>query len=355
MLVDKILSITDQYSFARENLILEVTEDSLEENKDYALHNMASLKNNGFCIALDDFSSGYTAVSNLYEYAVDVVKLDRHMILDADRDPNAAALLNEVTRLCHELHIRVLAEGVETDKQAQLIQTASCDYIQGYYYVRPLPLRELNGFETKYLPKIQSKFGDSPKENLQEPTHDDTATQKGETTMIPNEIHGTEQNTEIKTEQSNPFQVVQSEPIQPVQNVPFQTAQPVTAQAVPPAAFQAAQPVAPQVAQPVAFQAAQPAAPQAVPPVPFQAAQPVAPQAAQPEPIQTEQNIPFQVVQTEPIQAEQSNTSQADQGEPHGKSNLLKIQYGPYTLDLPGDVDMASVCEILRAIQDKLM
>ena len=66
---------------------LEVTEDSIEGDKESALKNIKSLKEKGFRVALDDFSSGYTAVSNLYEYSVDLVKIDRQMIIDAERDP----------------------------------------------------------------------------------------------------------------------------------------------------------------------------------------------------------------------------------------------------------------------------
>jgi len=161
-LVDKITSIAEQYSFSREKLILEVTEDSLEEDKDRALYNMSGLKEKGFRIALDDFSSGFTSVSDLYGYTVDLVKLDRQMIMDAERDHQAAALMTEITRLCHELQICVLAEGVETEAQSQQVQTARCDYIQGYYYARPLPLRELDGFEERYRPEKTGMDKEAP-------------------------------------------------------------------------------------------------------------------------------------------------------------------------------------------------
>lgn len=161
-LSDKITSIAEQYSFSREKLILEVTEDSLAEDRDIAQSNITGLKEKGFHIALDDFSSGFTSVTDLYGYAVDLVKLDRQMIMDADQDQHAAALLTEITRMCHELQIRVLAEGVETEKQARQVQTALCDYIQGYYYARPLPLRELDSFEERYRPEKISMDEERP-------------------------------------------------------------------------------------------------------------------------------------------------------------------------------------------------
>jgi diguanylate cyclase (GGDEF)-like protein len=155
-LVDQLLSIIGRYHFPHEKIILEVTEDSLESDKENALKNVHRLKENGFRIALDDFSNGYTTVTNLYEYAVDIVKLDRQLVLAAERDPQAASLMKEVTKLCHELQISVLAEGVETENQARQIRSVQCDYIQGYYYARALPIRELNEFEENYKAKVIS-------------------------------------------------------------------------------------------------------------------------------------------------------------------------------------------------------
>lgn len=153
-LVERVLAIAERYSFPNEKLILEVTEDSIEEDKESALKNINSLKEKGFRVALDDFSSGYTAVSNLYEYSVDLVKLDRQMIIDAERDSQAAALMREIIKLCHELHVKVLAEGVENESQARQSRSLLCDFVQGYFYARALPIRELKGFEEGYRPKV---------------------------------------------------------------------------------------------------------------------------------------------------------------------------------------------------------
>jgi len=218
-LVDRISTIAERYSFAREKLILEVTEGSLEEDKDRALQNITSLKEKGFRIALDDFSRGHTSVSNLYEYSVDLVKLDRQMILDADQESQAASLLNEITRLCHELQIRVLAEGVETEQQARQVRTARCDYIQGYYYARPLPLRELDcfeeqyrpekisadeerpamsGFEAGYPPKAACKNEEVPERIQEAYAQDESQAEKGETEVSSAETRIAEQQDGLK-------------------------------------------------------------------------------------------------------------------------------------------------------------
>lgn len=149
-LCDKILRMTEKYEFPRRRMVLEVTEDALEENKEVALQNMAALKAKGFRIALDDFSAGYSSVTNLYEYDVDIVKIDRQMFVMAEEEAQAATLLNEVARLAHKLNIEVLGEGVENAAQDTLARNAKCEYIQGYYYARPLPVRELDSFAQSY-------------------------------------------------------------------------------------------------------------------------------------------------------------------------------------------------------------
>lgn len=170
-LVEKVTTISGRYSFPKEKLIIEVTEGSIEEDKDSALRNIHSLKEIGFRIALDDFSTGYTAVNNLYEYTVDLVKIDRQMIIDAGHDSHAAVFMKEIAKLCHDMNIHVLAEGVENENQAHLVRSARCDYTQGYFYARALPLREIIGFEKSYKAKMipESDSFDDDFETVSEP------------------------------------------------------------------------------------------------------------------------------------------------------------------------------------------
>lgn len=150
-LVEKILALTDQYSFSRASLVIELTKDTLEEDKERARENIASLKQAGFRVGLDNFPSGYTALSNLYEYDVDLVKLDRQMIVSAQHNEQAATLLKGITDICHQMGIQVLAQGVENEGQNSLALSSGCDYIQGFYYARPLPLRELREFAEQFV------------------------------------------------------------------------------------------------------------------------------------------------------------------------------------------------------------
>lgn len=292
-LVDQILAVTGRYSFPKEKLILEVTEDSLESDKENALKNVRRLKENGFRIALDDFSSGYTTVTNLYEYSVDIVKLDRQMLIAAERDPHAASLMREITRLCHELQISVLAEGVETEEQARYIRSAQCDYIQGYFYARALPLRELNGFEENYKAKAISLSAES----------------SGNLIVAPVE-------TELKTDPAQSLDISaeeQNSPVSSVNEVPTEQADAVL----------------PEKAMYDVLNVSVPEADE-TPEVQEQAAAVVPARSCEP-------------TQNEAVQVDEEV-----------RKNMLKIQFGPFRLDLPGDIDIDPVSEILRAIQDKL-
>lgn len=147
---EQILAVAERYDFPRERMVVEVTEDMLEEDKEAARRNVEQFKRAGFHIALDDFPAGFNSLTNLYEYEVDLLKIARELMLDAEQGPHAAAVITEITRLSHDLGIRVMVEGVERAEQARLARETGCDYIQGFYYFKPLPVRELDDFAANY-------------------------------------------------------------------------------------------------------------------------------------------------------------------------------------------------------------
>lgn len=139
--VRRIQEISERYTFHRNHLVMEITEDAMEKNKDIAFSNVSKCKEMGFYVALDDVGSGYTSFADLRDYPINVVKIDRS-ILNAAVTERGAALLRGITALAHNLNMEVLCEGVETQMQAELLSRIGCDYIQGYYFYRPLPLEE---------------------------------------------------------------------------------------------------------------------------------------------------------------------------------------------------------------------
>lgn len=139
----------NKYSFERDKLIIELTEDSLADDEAVAYKNILECKKSGFKIALDDFGSGYSSFSDLCDYPIDIIKIDRHIVAKT-ATPRGNALLRGITKLAHDLGIKVLCEGVETEKENINSINADCDYIQGYYYFRVLPQEETDAFFKKY-------------------------------------------------------------------------------------------------------------------------------------------------------------------------------------------------------------
>lgn len=137
----RLQKIAERYVFDHGSLILEITEDTVEDSRKTAFQNISRCKEMGFGIALDDVGSGYTFFSDLRDYPIDVVKIDRS-ILNSAIDGRGTALLKGMIALAHSLQMKVLCEGVETEGQVKLLQQLDCDYIQGYYFYRALPLQE---------------------------------------------------------------------------------------------------------------------------------------------------------------------------------------------------------------------
>ena len=149
----KIKEIADKYDFDRSKLLIEITEDSIEKNMDVAKENIIRTKELGFTIALDDIASGYTSLISLCEYPIDVVKIDRELLLLTDSE-NGKKLFLGVASLIHSLNFKVVCEGVETEAQNTLVSESDCDYIQGWYYSKVLSETSAEDFYKEYMKKF---------------------------------------------------------------------------------------------------------------------------------------------------------------------------------------------------------
>ncbi|TGD86596.1 phosphodiesterase [Mycolicibacterium sp. CH28] len=119
-------------------LTVEITEDLFLDNTESACTVLNELRSNGIRIAIDDFGSGYSALSYLRYLPIDEVKLDRDLVAPILTDPRAAAVVRAVVDLAHELGFTVVAEGVEDADTAARIRDFGCDVGQGFYYCLPL-------------------------------------------------------------------------------------------------------------------------------------------------------------------------------------------------------------------------
>ena len=140
-LAEKLIEIFNRYTVDPEQIAVEITESVVQENNAVAQRNIEALRRMNFSIYLDDFGSGSTSYSDLKNYPIDILKLDRSLLLMADNE-KGAVILDSIVSLGHKLHFGIVCEGAETEEQIALLRKLKCDYIQGFYYYRPMPLEE---------------------------------------------------------------------------------------------------------------------------------------------------------------------------------------------------------------------
>ncbi len=118
---------------------LEVTESAYTDNAKKVLRVIGDLRDLGFEIEMDDFGSGYSSLNMLSEMPIDVLKMDMKFVRRIEENETDLRLVELILDIARYLHLKVVAEGVETEGQLALLQNAGCDLVQGFYFSRPLP------------------------------------------------------------------------------------------------------------------------------------------------------------------------------------------------------------------------
>ena len=127
-------------SVPAEFIRIEITETTLATNFEVLESQLMVLRNAGVKISVDDFGTGYSSLSYLQVAPVDFIKIDKTFIDELRNDDGRYQLSEAVISIAHQLHTKVIAEGVETIKQVNRLKSMDCDYIQGYYYSKPLKM-----------------------------------------------------------------------------------------------------------------------------------------------------------------------------------------------------------------------
>ncbi|MGD0961563.1 MAG: PAS domain S-box protein [Methylomonas sp.] len=122
-----------------DSIVIEVTEDLLSDAQNTVYEKLLNYSRNGVQVAIDDFGSGYSALSNLKKFNIDYLKIDPSFIGNLRPDSDDRALSEAIVMMAHRLDLKVIAEGVETEQQHELVRNIHCDYAQGYHYAKPLP------------------------------------------------------------------------------------------------------------------------------------------------------------------------------------------------------------------------
>ena len=124
------------------NSVIEITEGTLMEHESRIVDKLLQLREVGIDISLDDFGTGYSSLSYLKKFDIDYLKIDRSFVSHLTEDSHDFVLCEAMIVMAHKLGIKVVAEGIETESQSQLLSNMGCDYGQGYLFSRPVPANE---------------------------------------------------------------------------------------------------------------------------------------------------------------------------------------------------------------------
>jgi EAL domain-containing protein (putative c-di-GMP-specific phosphodiesterase class I) len=123
-------------------LELELTESSLIRDPELSIQQLQALKALGVTIAIDDFGTGYSSLNYLQKFPFDVLKIDQSFVRNLHTNKINVAITESLIYMAHLLNLKVIAEGIETQEELNILQGFQCDEIQGYLFSRPLNLED---------------------------------------------------------------------------------------------------------------------------------------------------------------------------------------------------------------------
>ena len=144
-IADIMMRTVTKYGLTPSRLHLEITESAYTEDPGQIIETVRHLRELGFVIEMDDFGSGYSSLNMLNQMPIDILKLDMQFVQSETAKPMDQGILQLIMELARRMHLSVVAEGVETKTQLDRLSETGCEYVQGYYFARPMPEGE---FET---------------------------------------------------------------------------------------------------------------------------------------------------------------------------------------------------------------
>ncbi|WP_460507954.1 putative bifunctional diguanylate cyclase/phosphodiesterase [Hydrogenophaga soli] len=139
-------ALVEQLGLDGSSLAVEITEGLLLDTSAAVTDILSRMRAQGMAVSLDDFGTGYSSLTYLQKLDIDYIKIDRSFVCNLRPGATELALCKAMIVMAHELGIRVVAEGVETEEQCTLLKQAGCDFAQGYWLARPLPVAEFESF-----------------------------------------------------------------------------------------------------------------------------------------------------------------------------------------------------------------
>lgn len=136
---------------------MELLESTLiEDESTVIIDNVHRLIQAGFAIELDDFGTGHSAIATLRKFAVSRIKIDRSLVQNISKDTELQVITGAIVELANRLGVRVLAEGVETQAEQEMINHLGCQYAQGYLHGRPMPLDDLKNWINQHRTSLKT-------------------------------------------------------------------------------------------------------------------------------------------------------------------------------------------------------
>jgi len=155
-LLEKLQDAITRNQLSPSQLRLEITESLLVENTSRTIELLNAIKALGIATSIDDFGTGYSSLSYLKRLPVDVIKIDRSFVKDIPNDKSDVEICGAVIAMAQKLNLRVVAEGVETQAQADFLRLSHCDIAQGFLYSKPVPVAEFTALLMKQRAAITS-------------------------------------------------------------------------------------------------------------------------------------------------------------------------------------------------------
>lgn len=144
--ISRLKNLVDFYQVPTELVELELTESIFLDNTKAALSTMQKLREMGFGVSIDDFGAGYSSLSLLKDMATDVIKLDKEFFVHDELLQEEKIVVSSIIHMAKQLNMKVLSEGIETRNQTEFLKEMDCDMVQGYFYAKPMPIREFECF-----------------------------------------------------------------------------------------------------------------------------------------------------------------------------------------------------------------
>ena len=137
-------------------IVVEITEGLLLNTSANVANTLLALRDAGIRVSLDDFGTGYSSLSYLQKFDIDLIKIDQTFVRNLSAGSTDLALCKAIIVMAHALGMQVIAEGVETAQQRDLLASVGCDFVQGYLYARPMPAADFEVFMANYTPSAAS-------------------------------------------------------------------------------------------------------------------------------------------------------------------------------------------------------